>query len=230
MELGVLIMKGDTVPKPKVRLLSELEDHLFLLSEHLSHAKSDLAYFKAISAELRLLVCRSGKEGLLWRLVDDYGVSDEVRLYERPDKYNTTGAAHEVFYVGRPSRPISSPVIAISYKNYLKTTKVVYHNGNSYTHESLIKACANKMGSAHEDNEIMAYIHEMEEGGKLFEGFLDPMAIPDQRQFLIDHTELTLEIGERVLSTAERNGIYKRRRCRCYSSISNSTELRDFTS
>jgi hypothetical protein len=80
---------GATFSRKKIRVrktvlqqLTDLEAHLFLLREHRHNLAKDLDYIKAIAAELRVLVClSSGTEGLLWRLLERYHVSDQVELH-----------------------------------------------------------------------------------------------------------------------------------------------------
>lgn len=69
------------ISKSLLTQLSDLDDHLYLLRQHFVGLGEDQAYLKALSAELRVLVCLSGgTEGLLWRMVDRVNVPDAVEL------------------------------------------------------------------------------------------------------------------------------------------------------
>jgi hypothetical protein len=204
--------KAHRIPKSPVRNLADLEDHLYLLRGHLRGLKDDPAHIKALAAELRTLVCRSsGTEGLLWRLVDHYGVSDAVHLHVagrvNPDHPLARGLSFFVALIQRPTAALEPklPSAIHSFKAIIKECEAVWTLGmKSYTHAQLIKAVAEEVGSAHEDEGI-------EPGLSAIENILINGVAP-YVPILAVNAELTLEVGERVLEHADAVGGYRRRR------------------
>src|SRR5258708_28138571 len=75
--------KPERVPKTTKSQVQALDEHLYLLRDHLHRlVEEGPVHLKAISAELRVLICKSsGTEGLLWRLMDELQVSDALDLH-----------------------------------------------------------------------------------------------------------------------------------------------------
>lgn len=204
--------RPNRIPKTLARKLADVEDHLYLLRGHLHGLKDDPAHIKARAAELRTLICRSsGTEGLLWRLVDHYGVSDAVHLHVagrvNPDHPLARGLSFAVAIIQRPT-PALEPKLSsaiYSFKEIIKEYEAVWTLGmKRYTHEQLIKAVAEEVGSAHEDEGIEPGLSAIED--ILLNGVAPYVPI------LAVNAELTLEVGERVLEHAEAVGGYRRRR------------------
>jgi len=204
--------RSHRIPKPQARKLADLEDHLYLLRGHLRGLRDDAAHIKALATELRTLICRSsGTEGLLWRLVDHYAVSDEVHLHVagrvNPDHPLARGLSFAVAIIQRPTPQLEPklPSAIYSFREIIKECEAVWTLGmKSYTHEQLIRAVAEQVGSAHEDEGIEPGISAIED--ILINGVAPYVSI------LAVSAELTLEVAERVLEQAEATGGYQRRR------------------
>jgi len=71
------------IPKSDLQLLKDLEDHLFLLGNHLrDFFERDIVYYKSISTELRLLVTESRSNvPLLLSLMRKYDVIPGLRKW-----------------------------------------------------------------------------------------------------------------------------------------------------
>jgi len=201
--------KQRRVAKTDTRKLQDLDDHLFLLRSHLHHLNEDAAHLKVIAAELRVLLCiSSGNEGLLWRLVEKLDVSDELYLHI-VGNVNTQHPLAKGLYIshipiqrgghGDPNLPPNY----YSLKDIIKNFEAVFVLGKGLTHEYLIKAVAQQMGSAHEDDGVEPSLVEL---GKLFINGVQPY-IP----ILAIDAELALQVGERVIEKAEQELGFVRR-------------------
>ncbi len=195
------MQRRNRIPKTLARKLSDLDDHLFLLREHLHRLAEGEAHLKILSAELRVLVCVSSEtEGLLWRLADELTVSDSVYLHLAgnvdTDHPHAKGLVFAVVPIqrgglGDPSLPPNN----YSLRRIIKEHEAIFVSGKGLTHEYLIKAIAEQMGSAHEDEGVEPSLVEL---GEIFMGRFRsyiPIVTLD--------AELTLEIGERILERAE---------------------------
>jgi hypothetical protein len=197
------------VPKTQSQRLRDLDDHLFLLREGVQKLERESAHLKAIAAELRLLVCiSSGTEGLLWRLADDLQVSDVVHLHCacRVDKSHplAEGLHFMVLPVWRAGQ--GDPRLVPDYyslREIIKDCHAVVISGCGLTHEYLIKAIAQQMGSAHEDDGIEPALRDL---GQIFFNGIEPYV-----QILARDADLALEIGDRVLDHTVANGAYRRK-------------------
>jgi len=189
------------IPKTLTRKLSELDDHLFLLREHLYRVAEDEAHLKILATELRVLVCLSNRtEGLVWRLTDELKVSDSVYLHVAGNVDTDHPHAQGLVYAFAPIQrgglgDPSLPPNYYSFRTIIKEHEAVFVSGRGLTHEYLIKAIAQQMGSAHEDEGVEPSLVEL---GEIFVGGLRSY-IP----ILTMDAELTLEIGEWVLERAE---------------------------
>jgi len=194
--------KTKKVKKSVSGLVSNLDDHLYLSRLHRLALKDDLAHIKSLSAELRVLVClSSGTEGLLWRVAEKLGVPDNVQLQiaGNVDKEHPFADGLELFFMpikragyGHPALPPGD----YSLKKVLKNLEAVYIGGEGLTHEYLIKAVAQQMGSAHEDNGVEVPLVKLQ---KMFINGVQPYV-----STLFVDSEFALQIGERVLCVAER--------------------------
>lgn len=201
--------RGTRIPKTTPGKLSDLDDHLYLLRLHLCGLRQDAAHLKALSAELRALVCLAGgTEGLLWRLVDELKVSDSVHLH-LAGKVNTGhpiahGLHFAVFPIARAGygHPKLRPC-HYSLREVIREAEAVFVGGSSITHENLIRAVAEQMGTAHEDDGIDLSLAQLQQV------FLNGVApyVP----VLATDADLTLQVGERVLDQAEANSVYRRK-------------------
>lgn len=195
-------------PKSLEQKLADLDSHLFLLRTHLHKLPESDSHLKLIAAELRTLICYSSRtEGLLWRLVDELGISDKVALQIPgkliPDHPLVQGLEFMIVPVqreghGDPRLPPDNH----SLKELIKEGEAVVATGKIVSHEYLIKAIAQQMGTAHEDDglePILSQLITMTVGG------VSPFVT-----VLKTDAELTLEVGERVMSAAEARSILVR--------------------
>jgi len=201
-------VKGIRIPKTIEQKLSDLDAHLFLLRENWHGLKENASYLKTVSAELRTLVCISGPtEGLLWRLLDELGVDDTIFLHVpgklKRDHPLAKGLRFAVVPIHRGGKGDPQlPPRHHSLKYVIKKCEALIVSGNPLTHEYLIKAIAQQMGTAHEDDGLepaLVYLKSIFINGS--EPFVPVLATD---------AELTLEIGERILEHAEKNIGFKR--------------------
>jgi len=211
------------INKTITQKLSDLDDHLFLLRENLYRLNEDDTHLKIISAELRVLACSSRHrglklEGLLWRLVDEFGVSDLVHLHVAGNVNKEHALAKGLHFAIVPLQRAGYgdprlPPHYYSLKEIMKKQEAVYIAGKGLSHEYLIKAVAQQMGSAHEDEGIEPVLVEL---GEIFINGVQPYV-----SILSLDAELILEVGERVLEKAEKErGFTRKRRVGNYGDIS----------
>ena len=201
--------RAGRVAKPLAQRLRDLDDHLYLLTVGINGLQHDSAFLKSVAAELRTLVClSSGTEGLLWRLADELGVSDEMKL----KCFSGINLAHPLsqdlaFMVIPLDRPdeghprLEAEDVPLRY--IIKKCAAVYILGQELTHEYLIKAVAQQMGSAHEDDEIELALVRL---GEIFEKGIEPYF-----KILAKDADLILEVGQRVLDHAVANQGYHKK-------------------
>jgi len=215
------------------RKLADLDDHLFLLEDNLRRLDEDDAHLKVIAGELRLLICfSSGTEGLLWRVSKDIGTSDEIILHVPKNVDRTQPLSVGLIFSYDPIEipglrdPMSIPSCH-SFHTVINNHEPVFICGKGITHEYLIKAVAQQMGSAHEDEGIEHRLLELE---TIFVQGVKPY-IP----ILKTDAKLTLQIGNRVLQEAnsKMGFVRKSRRFSVSGDVttqSNATEnyMRDF--
>ena len=202
--------RKNRIPKTLKRKLRDLDDHLYLLTEFRHGlAAGETAYLKVLATELRTLVCKSsGTEGLLWRLVDDLGVSDEVHVHlpnnvdsNHPSNYGLSLRFAPIFRAGEggPNPPPANH----SLRHIIKECEGIYVSGNGHTHEKLIAAFAEQMGSAHEDDGVDPHLVEL--GGVLIGN------LPLLTRILDSDADFVSEVGNRVLSSANESSGYCRK-------------------
>jgi hypothetical protein len=200
-------------PRSLEEKLRALDDHLFLLRKELEGLlKGELAHLKVIAAELRTLVCHSDRfDGLLWRLADELNVSDDVFLCEGARVNRDHPFARSLqFFGGRNFRgergPDWLPRVWESLRYVFENWEAIYVPSVSdieITHEYLIKAVAQQIGSAHEDEGLEPIL------ARLRQVLLSGME--SYAHVLVFDADLTLQMGERVLDTAESQMAYRRR-------------------
>lgn len=196
-------------PKPLQQKLLDLDAHLFLLREHLHKLAESSSHLKVIAAELRTLVCRSsGTDGLLLRLSKELGVSDEVALHlpgnliqDHPLAQGLEFMVAPIFRAGKGDPRLVPDNYSLQY--VISKGEAVVALGKPLTHEYLIKAVAQQMGSAHEDEGLEPALIQL--SGVFLNG-LEPYV-----GVLATDAELSLEIGERVLEKAEIEHAFVRR-------------------
>jgi hypothetical protein len=193
------------------RKLRDLEDHLHFLPESLSKlASGDESYIKPLSAELRVLICKAGKEGLLWRVVSEIGADDTVHVhfagkvnFDHPLARGLTTMFYPLHRAG-----LGDPRLAPgrhSLKHVIREGDALVVQGKAYSFEILIRAVVEQMGTSHEDEGVQPYLIE------LSETFISN--IPVLSQTLMIAADLALEVGDRTLLEAlKRYGYVKRNR------------------
>lgn len=191
--------RHDRPKKTVARKLRDLEDHLHFLNESLQKlAAGDVAYLKPIAAELRVLVCKSsGTEGLLWRLLSELHLDDAVHVHlagnldrDHPLAQGLQFIFAPVFPAGRGDPRLNPGHYSL--KMIIKESEALVVAAKGYTHESLIRAVAEQMGSAHEDDGVAPHLIELSN------------ILISNRPALVDvlasDAALVLEVGERALS------------------------------
>lgn len=202
--------RKNRIPKTLDRKLRDLDDHLYFLKESfVKLSNGDEAYIKSLAVELRVLVCKaSGTEGLLWRVIDDLQLHDAVHVHLVGDINRDHPLAKGLQFLFFPilrsgqGDPRLSPAHH-SLQGIIKECEAIMVSGNTYTHENLIRAVAEQMGSAHEDEGVEPYLIE-----------LSGTVISDQSALnavLMSEADLVLEVGERVLIETEKNNNFGRK-------------------
>lgn len=202
--------RRDRIQKTLKQKLLDLEEHLFLLDYHLSRLKEREAHLKGLATELRVLVCFSSRtEGLLWRLTDELDISDVlyVHFLGSLDTQHPLARGIDLFLLPPLHRGgQGDPQIPPNYwslKSMLKEGDAVIVLGKGLTHEYLIKAIAQQVGSAHEDEGLEPSLVEMQH---IFVNGVQPY-IP----VLAADADLTLELGHQVLDIAEQERWFVRK-------------------
>jgi hypothetical protein len=202
--------KHPRVAKTLKQKLTDLDDELFLLREHLHRLnESTTAHLKVLAAGLRALLCSSsGTEGLLWRLVAELEVSDEIHLHAargvKPDHPLARGLKFAILPIRRFGHGDPRlPARFLSLRRMIKEYEAAFVSGKGLTHEYLIKAISQQMGLAHEDEGIEFALDYL---NRIFLNGLNPYV----STVALD-AELAIQIGERVLDKAEKERDYKRK-------------------
>jgi hypothetical protein len=175
-----------------------------LLRQHLHKLRDSKSHLKVIAAELRTLVCRSsGTEGLLWRLTDELKVGDLVALHLpgklKQDHPLVRGLEFMIVPIFRAGKGDPRLVPGNhSLRAVIKEGEALVVLGKPLTHEYLIKAVAQQMGTAHEDDGLEPALVQL---STIFVNGVEPYL-----GILAIDAELTLEVGERVLEVAESRG------------------------
>ena len=203
--------KANRVPRTADDLIAALDHHQYLLRDSLYSLKADPAHLKTLATQLRTLICLStGTEGLLWRVADELGVSDEIELQvgESVNRDHPLNRALEVWCLPfhRPEQGLPGPPAQrIRLREVIKKCEAIYVSQISdrvFTHELLIGAIAGQIGAAHEaegiDHSLVKLNRVLVNHRQLYFGVLAFDA------------ELTLQIGERVLDCAERTRGFRR--------------------
>ncbi|MFA5147316.1 MAG: hypothetical protein WC515_08070 [Candidatus Omnitrophota bacterium] len=196
--------KKNRISKTLNRKLKDLEAHLHFLKESLAKlATGDNAYIKSLAAELRVLVCESSRtEGLLWRLIDEMHLSDDVHVHlaGNVDHNHSLSKGLDFLFIpifragyGDPKLPSAQ----YSLKMIIKECEAIVVAGEGHSHEKLIRNVAEQMGSAHEDDGVEPHLVELEGTVISNQVALDMV--------LMSEADLVLEIGERVLAMAKQN-------------------------
>jgi hypothetical protein len=200
--------KKDRIPKTRDQKLYDLDGHLFLLRQNLRELKGNPTYLKIVSAELRALVCKSsGTEGLLWRLVDELGINDKIFLHVqgklKQDHPLAQGLQFAIVPIQRGGKGDPRlPPNHYSLNYVIKECEALVVKGYPLSHEYLIKAISQQMGTAHEDDGLEPALVDLK---SIFINGIEPFVL-----VLAMDAELTLEIGERIIEHAEKHLCFNR--------------------
>jgi hypothetical protein len=218
---GASVKTRSRAKKTVLQKIADLESHLFLLRKHLTGLGEDSSHLKAIAAELRLLICRSGRrqtDGLLFRIANDLQVSDSVFLQVAGRVNPDHPLARSMQFAFVPIRRAGQGDPRISAEHHslrevVETYEAAFLRGKSLTFNYLIRAVAEQMGSAHEDEDLDFEILDLSQisldGTNPYQMALSTVA------------DLVLEVGERVMQKAEAELGYKR--------VPHSSDDGDFT-
>jgi hypothetical protein len=196
------VQTSPKVARSIAELLDALDDHLYLLRVNLrDHNAGEPAHLRVIAAELRVLVCMSGgTEGLIYRLADRLGVTDDVEL-DLPPKFTRADPANKMQYIPlflsiRHPEPVFDFLLRANYslKEVLKGRVAIVMGQNLLTYDVVIKNVAQQIGTAHEDDAISADLMDMRNFFMRNRGMHDDI--------LCKVAELALIIGDRVLDKA----------------------------
>jgi hypothetical protein len=183
------------------RKLRDLDDHLYFLKESLAKLTAgDEAYIKPLTTELRVLVCMASRtEGLLWRIVDELQINDAVHVHlagnldrDHPLALGLQFAFNPICCAGQGNPQLTPEHYSL--KKIIKECEALVVSGTGYTHENLIRAVAEQMGSAHEDDGVEPHLIE-----------LSKTIISNQpvlNSVLMSDANFVLEVGERALADA----------------------------
>lgn len=207
---NIAMARKNRIPKTLDRKLSDLDDHLYFLKESLVKlSNGDGAYLKTLAVELRVLVCKvSRTEGLLWRVIDELHTHDAVHVHlagnldrDHPLAKHMRFGFVRIFRAGQGDPRLKPSHYSL--KGIIKECEALVVSGDGYTHENLIRAVAEQMGSAHEDEGVEPHLIELSGIVISYQVALNSV--------LMSEADFVLEVGERVLTEAEQNLGFKRK-------------------
>jgi hypothetical protein len=196
------------VNKTLAQKVLDLDAHLYLLRSHLEGLSQSASHLKGVAAELRTLICRSsGTEGLLIRMINELAVDDRINLHIPGDLIEDHPLVQHLQFAIVPVKrsgqgPAEITPYDHSFTRMIRDSQALIAVGKPLTHEYLIKAIAQQMGSAHEDEGLEPALVQL---SGIFLNGVEPFV-----EVLATDAELALEIGERVLEAAEKKGIIQR--------------------
>lgn len=211
--------KRKRIPKPVERQLADLDHHLCILREQLHALPKEEAKLKVVAASLRVLICRSsGTDGLIWRLCRRLKVDDRITIQAvggvNKDHPQARGLQFSFVPINRAGfGPPDLPAQEVSFEKIVTDHEALFVGGENLTHDYLIKAVAQQMGLAHEDEGLEVPIAQLEQ---IFVNGVHPY-VP----ILARDAEFAIEVGERVLEKAERVlGLQRPNRQQDYGNVS----------
>src|SRR6185312_1604430 len=135
-----------------------------------------------------------------WRIIEELQMDDTVHVHLSGDLNREAPLARGMQFFFSPilragvGSPEWIPADYYSLKEIIKQSEALVVSGIGYTHEKLIRAVAEQIGSAHEDEGAEAHLVELNS------------TIVSNRPVLVSllmaDAELVLEVGERVLENA----------------------------
>lgn len=208
---GANMARQSRIAKSLNEKIRDLDHHQLLLREALHGLRNDSAYLKTLATELRTLTCySSGTEGLIWRIAKELNVSDTILLESAvsltKDHPINKGLSFATIPLHRPGTAPSGIAPQLhSLKEIIKDYEAVHlssFSGTTITHEYLIKAIAQQMGSAHEDDAVEPILRRLQ---SLFINGTQPYT-----RILAFDAELALQVCERILDHCETCLSYER--------------------
>jgi hypothetical protein len=189
------------IPKSRLQLVNALEHDLYLLSRTLGDLSlGDAAFLRLLAGQLRSLICTtSGLTGLLWRVCDEFDVSDtvQIRYAGKVDKSNPLARGmyycSAIFSTGG-NGPDAVPLANHSLKEHIREHEAAYIDGVSLSHEDLITELGSRMGVGHEAPGVS---RELAKLNSVLIGNVQPYF-----HILEADALLTLEVGERAIQSA----------------------------
>jgi hypothetical protein len=197
------------IKKTLARKLSDLDDHLYFLKDSLAKLISgDPSYIKQVAAELRVLVCKAGVEGLMWRVNEEIEALDIVSVHLPGDVNREHPLTKDLkfFFVPLRRSGLGDPRLIpgeYSLKEIVKNSEAIMVSGDTHTYENLIRSISEQMGSAHEDEGVTPFLVE-----------LSNTVLSDQAALsatLISIADLVIEVGERILGQVVNDSDFSRK-------------------
>lgn len=176
------------IPKLPEERLRDFESHLYFLWDAVRLYPRQVERYKQIAAELRVLVCRSGKnKPLLLDLMDEYDFEHLVlppgvdpdgppvkphpvpmvgendvparrRLQERLDAAYAAGDPDALASIDAEFAALALPV---PFREWIDRGVAVFIAPHEYSNKELVLAIAQQAGSAHEDDSVEEPIIQM---------------------------------------------------------------------
>jgi hypothetical protein len=173
-------MSKKKIPKSKIRLLEECEEHLMMLNDALSKYPQQRYRYKQIAAELRVLVCKFGShKPLLLDLMDEYGFNYEIQptsqnpipqiVFEDDPTHKQIGRLLSEGQFDEADKLISTIRMPLALRNYVNDGLAIYIKPNSISHHDMVRKIAEQEGSAHEDKGVdsdVAQLKRLRLGGE----------------------------------------------------------------
>jgi hypothetical protein len=154
------------VKKTTNRRVQDLESHLHLLEECVAKQEQDSdIWYKIISAELRVLVCKSGRnKPLLLDIIDEFKLVTKIRS-SSPFGYITSEYVKRCKELNAPINHKEMGQQEMDFKKYIEEGCLGFHLNRVFTPKEFILMVSQKIGSSHEDVEVDADIPEIENLG-----------------------------------------------------------------
>lgn len=162
------------IPRSELDLITSCEFHLLLLWEAFIKMSIQPERYKQIAAELRVLVCRHGRnKPLLLNLMKSYSI--EARANPQGSRFLKKGWQEDPKYKQELIKlPLLSydyaelikllhsrmpPEKPLDYEQYISEVVGVANEYGEYTYKELILAVAQQIGSGHEDETVEELLH-----------------------------------------------------------------------
>jgi hypothetical protein len=199
----VKMSRAKGVAKSLEQLTKELEDGLHALARQRTFLHNgDVSAVRELAGTLRNLICySSGLVGLLWRMVQEYGVNDtvQVRYLGEANGDLTRGMVLAFLPPDYPRVPLAP----CSLRWHIERHEAIYVEAKSLTAEEVILQVAQNFGASHAAPTVT---REMAQIAGMAAGTVQPMT-----EIIDSAARLTLEVGERALVVAAAHGFTRRK-------------------